>query len=929
MEPVTQEQLDELKEYIGSQNRKIQETLAFILARLQEKELKDVSTLRDSPRKDTRTKLHRASSSKQKPKGVSVRPSSFGPPSREKNSSDSESEEDDKGKNTEKKTEETDNELVSDKRRRGLPPSPDKEGKEKSPEEKQREGELKCSKHVSRPKSHSTNTTGSLPAKLQTGQRSLHDSNGDNQIFYLELEGKGSCGTLSEMDDVPRGQANSAKLLPHISADGVKYSLATSSTSDEIFEQRQRRQSNESDQAVKRPSASSIQRYHSSPSQKVPDNDHVMPAPSNMLTLTSPSQSPSTTPRKKSLTPESTSPLRSPRSVTVNSTAFTISNPGTPTSLTQQPHANLGSPGLYPNLKSATSPNLNLPKLQLPDAIEGQEREQPADKQVTLTVTEAELLRFVQFNKGVLERLEAKLDEGQFESPDFWRHRALSAEASLKTFANRTGVFLNQITGETVVTVQPTPRPLSIPGSSTSLARPTPISPISAAASPRRVSVIHARDNNRKSLVNVQFTQNDVEYVQHKLLTDFTEMTERARSNSLNEPAYIKVPIMTQGPSTPREGRAPLSRRKSSFILGNMAHISSDELLPIFTPLSSVGLTLEPESPRFNPFYNLLRIPDIYKDKFFASRHLNFLSYDKDRDRFSVISVEETTHGLDFHACVENGPNGFKKFTLPQVITGKRKPKDEKVILGLLQGLGQFQGCILQYIKEEAAIHDILRIEREQRQKIRDFKIAVMYSKCGQSDPSEMFENKFHNISADYSDWMQIMGVPTVKAKKLSDLSVQWLDKEVTWLSSVLLNHDDQRNYIGNTPVIVFFKDRGEVLDTSAEQIKKLGNLALVFFVVQPVDTRKYRIACFFREGLSVTSPPIPKNYVFDEASIKDFLLTKIHNAHLMLRHKPPLDVMYSRPRHQAIMNIVRKYGTKEFFKNCTKSESLRHALTF
>jgi hypothetical protein len=100
------------------------------------------------------------------------------------------------------------------------------------------------------------------------------------------------------------------------------------------------------------------------------------------------------------------------------------------------------------------------------------------------------------------------------------------------------------------------------------------------------------------------------------------------------------------------------------------------------------------------------------------------------------------------------------------------------------------------------------------------------------------------------------------------------MTKEVIWLSSVLLNKDDQRNYIGNTPVIVFFKDKGETFDISSgislsplflpslflplfkvpppsfphlnsspllEQIKKLGNLALVFFIVQPVATRRYR----------------------------------------------------------------------------------------
>jgi hypothetical protein len=37
--------------------------------------------------------------------------------------------------------------------------------------------------------------------------------------------------------------------------------------------------------------------------------------------------------------------------------------------------------------------------------------------------------------------------------------------------------------------------------------------------------------------------------------------------------------------------------------------------------------------------------------------HLNFLLYNKAQDKFSILSVEETTHGLDFHACLDNSPN--------------------------------------------------------------------------------------------------------------------------------------------------------------------------------------------------------------------------------------------------------------------------------
>lgn len=57
-----------------------------------------------------------------------------------------------------------------------------------------------------------------------------------------------------------------------------------------------------------------------------------------------------------------------------------------------------------------------------------------------------------------------------------------------------------------------------------------------------RVSVVHARDNNRKSLVNVQFTQNDVEYVQQKLAADYGQVYPTPTDMSTTSPnpfAYI------------------------------------------------------------------------------------------------------------------------------------------------------------------------------------------------------------------------------------------------------------------------------------------------------------------------------------------------------------------------------------------------------
>jgi hypothetical protein len=59
------------------------------------------------------------------------------------------------------------------------------------------------------------------------------------------------------------------------------------------------------------------------------------------------------------------------------------------------------------------------------------------------------------------------------------------------------------------------------------------------------VSVIHARDNYRRSLVNVQFTQNDVEYVQHKLMADFN--SEQIGERVSFDTNFVRVKLKLAG----------------------------------------------------------------------------------------------------------------------------------------------------------------------------------------------------------------------------------------------------------------------------------------------------------------------------------------------------------------------------------------------
>lgn len=87
------------------------------------------------------------------------------------------------------------------------------------------------------------------------------------------------------------------------------------------------------------------------------------------------------------------------------------------------------------------------------------------------------------------------------------------------------------------------------------------------------------------------------------------------------------------------------------------------------------------------------------------------------------------------------------------------------------------------------------------------------------------------------------------------------------------MDSEQRRRVIGNTRALLIFNEAKEPLDVSL--IEKLGRLAQIIIVVQKYDNNYWRLACLNRFDIPPFIPELPSNYLFDDKSLRNFILVK------------------------------------------------------
>eukprot|EP01125_Pyxidicula_operculata_P013297 TRINITY_DN4399_c0_g1_i3.p1 TRINITY_DN4399_c0_g1~~TRINITY_DN4399_c0_g1_i3.p1 ORF type:complete len:594 (+),score=63.47 TRINITY_DN4399_c0_g1_i3:20-1801(+) len=391
---------------------------------------------------------------------------------------------------------------------------------------------------------------------------------------------------------------------------------------------------------------------------------------------------------------------------------------------------------------------------------------------------------------------------------------------------------------------------------------------------------------------------------------------------SIHKTTEFAQPVNHSNTSSKRSHQRQKSNVTAEFLKKN----HSDDEVPILVPPLSYtpvlmnefvppvfdlsnepnGYVIEPEVSKFNPAsYKLNVTRNIYLEDYVTSIHYNWIARtrsDTPDEEYFFISVLETPTPDGKYKVLKNSKEGFETF----LISLDSNEQERKVKSQLKRGLILlFPDVEIISIKDSEAPQHILGIEKKHRQVVKEMTISVIYCKPDQVNPHDMLKNE--ETSPAYRSFLRLLGVPRDYEPYNSNHSF-WRGIDVQWYIADKLNEEEQRRFIGNSLVVMIFKESGQI---NASMFHSMGSVNQFFLGVQHIEGN-FKLGFLRRNHLGTFGPEVQSNSIFDMVSLKDFILTKIHNSLVEIRRSPPLSRMYETPRHQTLMEVAKKLLPKK-----------------
>ena len=215
-----------------------------------------------------------------------------------------------------------------------------------------------------------------------------------------------------------------------------------------------------------------------------------------------------------------------------------------------------------------------------------------------------------------------------------------------------------------------------------------------------------------------------------------------------------------------------------------------------------------------------------------------------------------------------------------------------------------------------------------------NFKFGVLYQKFGQIIEEELFAN--NETTSDFNEFLCLMG-ERIKLKDhkgyrggldiqnghTGDVAIYEIyeNREIMFHVSTLLpytNGDSQqlqrKRHIGNDIVAIVFQEKNTPF--SPDMIA--SHFLHAFIVIQPRNSRTYKISVAARDGVPFFGPALPKNGIIRKEHLKEFLLTKLINAENACYKAEKFAKLESRTRSSLLQNLVDdlKEKTRDFLRN-------------
>lgn len=227
----------------------------------------------------------------------------------------------------------------------------------------------------------------------------------------------------------------------------------------------------------------------------------------------------------------------------------------------------------------------------------------------------------------------------------------------------------------------------------------------------------------------------------------------------------------------------------------------------------------------------------------------------------------------------------------------------QKQFLKFVATLPEFEGHTFKLRPTHPKLKEsVIAIEANSPQTKSELTIAVIRQKSGQKNPHEMFLNE---PSPEFKKFLENMHLHP--EDKRVNRSKKWKHVGITWYIATQLCADEHRRDVGNAPSIIFFMDEG--LPFSAAEIGSLGMVPQIFVVVQPHtqgDIKGWRVGFFSSGNMRPYGPPVPYSSVFvNHNSLRDFILTKIHNGNVNFYYSSPMNRRFLMKRQEDIDSVV------------------------
>eukprot|EP01127_Copromyxa_protea_P013212 TRINITY_DN3537_c0_g1_i1.p1 TRINITY_DN3537_c0_g1~~TRINITY_DN3537_c0_g1_i1.p1 ORF type:complete len:682 (+),score=137.48 TRINITY_DN3537_c0_g1_i1:26-2047(+) len=285
---------------------------------------------------------------------------------------------------------------------------------------------------------------------------------------------------------------------------------------------------------------------------------------------------------------------------------------------------------------------------------------------------------------------------------------------------------------------------------------------------------------------------------------------------------------------------------------------------------------------------------------------------------YTVAYVKDIPEENEGHILVVNTREGFKAHRIPQaaIPEGLQRRKG-KAMAALEEYLDKKFKLSFYLVREESEFllsEELTSIEEMHGVNKTKFLLSAVYCKVNQIQPLEMMANTEADLSEAAKKFFKLMDITTdaepTEEGKPGQRAYEWHGRTIIWHYSPNLNEEQQRRLIGNDNAVLFFKDEGEPFNPI--NVNDMGIMTQCYVVVQPYEEDSYRVAFFHRKNIDKPYGPSPmRGLVISSQDIKDFVLTKLHNASLACLLCPPLLNLIARPRAATMTEIIDRQNLK------------------